>query len=213
VDTESADPQQAFWDERFDDARYIFGTAPNAFLVSQAQLLKPGMRALVPGDGEGRNSVWVARQGLAVEAVDISGKGIAKAARLASEAGVEVRFERANLLTWDWPKDRYDVVAALFLHFFDADRPLMHLAMLDALKPGGLLILESFNPRQLEMQKVHKSGGPRIADMLYSKEKLAADFADMDIALLEETETELDEGHRHSGHAAVIRCIARKRCG
>jgi 2-polyprenyl-3-methyl-5-hydroxy-6-metoxy-1,4-benzoquinol methylase len=206
-----ADPQQVFWDERYGDTRYIFGIKPNAFLTTQAHLLRPGMKALVPGDGEGRNSVWLARQGLEVQAVDISGQGIAKAAKLAEEAGVNVGFERANLLHWDWPENRFDVMAVLFLHFLDADRPRMHEAMLRALKPGGLLILEAFNPRQLELQKIHSSGGPRQADMLYSQEKLAADFESAEITLLEDAEVDLDEGHRHKGLGAVVRCVARKR--
>ncbi len=83
----------------------------------------------------------------------------------------------ADLLDWDWPRERYDIVAALYIHFFDADRPRMHRAMLDALKPGGLIILESFRIEQLEFQKLHRSGGPRSADMLCSRAKLESDFA------------------------------------
>ncbi len=207
--TDAQNDQAAFWDERYSDERYIFGVKPNAFLTEQAHRLTPGLRALVPGDGEGRNGVWLAQQGLLVDAVDVSAKGIAKAKALAAQAGVSLAFTRADLLTWDWPRETYDVVAALYLHFMDADRPAMHRAMLDALTPGGLLILEAFSTAQLNLQKLHHSGGPKTGDMLYSIAKLSADFAGARIEHMEEVEIELDEGHRHKGMAAVIRCVIR----
>lgn len=201
--------QAAFWDSRYSDERYIFGTRPNTFLVSRFDGLGPGLRVLAPGDGEGRNSVWLARQGHIVDAVDVSGKGIAKARTLAAEAGVAVNFTQADLVAWEWPRAAYDAVAALYLHFHDDDRARMHRAMLDALKPGGALILEAFSTRQLALQQQFHSGGPRTADLLYSTEKLAADFSGATIEMMEEAEVELDEGHRHKGRAAVVRCLVR----
>jgi SAM-dependent methyltransferase len=202
--------QAAFWDERYKGDGFAFGTAPNAFLAGQAQHLKPGMSALAPGDGEGRNGVWLAEQGLIVDTVDVSPLGVAKAKKLAQMSGVGIHAIEADLLTWDWPREAYDIVAALYIHFFDADRPRMHRAMLDALKPGGALILEAFRPEQLDFQKTHRSGGPKTADMLYSRAKLAEDFTGAHIELLEEATVELDEGPRHKGPAAVIRAVVRK---
>ncbi len=202
--------QATFWDERYKGEDFAFGTAPNEFLVSQAHHLKPGLRALAPGDGEGRNGVWLAGQGLIVDTVDVSPLGVAKARRLAGERSVQINATLADLLTWAWPRDIYDIVAALFIHFFDSDRPRMHRAMLDALKPGGILILEAYRPKQLELQKMHRSGGPKTADMLYSKAKLAEDFAGASFLLLEEATVELTEGQRHSGLAAIIRAVVQK---
>lgn len=202
--------QAEFWDERYRGEGFSFGTEPNAFLASQAHRLKPGMRALVPGDGEGRNGVWLAQQGLAVDAVDVSPVGVAKAQAFAKARGVELNTQIADLLDWVWPRERYDIVAALYIHFFDADRPRMHRAMLEALKPGGVIILESFRIEQLEFQKTHPSGGPRSADMLCSKAKLESDFAGATFLLLAEADVELDEGHRHKGAAAVIRAVIQK---
>jgi SAM-dependent methyltransferase len=202
--------QAAFWDERYKGEAFAFGTAPNAFLVAQAHHLKPGQRALAPGDGEGRNGVWLAERGLIVDTVDVSPLGAAKAKKLAQMSCVSVNVMEADLLAWDWPREAYDIVAALFVHFFDSDRPRMHRAMLDALKPGGVLILEAFRPAQIEFQKTHRSGGPKTVDMLYSKDKLLEDFAGADIVLLEEATVDLDEGCRHKGLAAVIRAVVRK---
>jgi len=202
--------QAEFWDGRYRGEDFAFGMEPNVFLASQAHYLKPGMRALVPGDGEGRNGVWLAGQGLIADTVDVSPLGVAKAKALAEARGVSINAEIADLLTWNWPLGRYDLAAALYLHFFDADRPRMHRAMLDALKPGGMLILEAFREEQLEFQKVHHSGGPKTADMLYSRAKLTADFTGASILLLEEAEVELDEGHRHKGRAAIVRALVQK---
>jgi 2-polyprenyl-3-methyl-5-hydroxy-6-metoxy-1,4-benzoquinol methylase len=202
--------QAEFWDERYSGEGFAFGIAPNRFLVSQSHYLKPGLHALVPGDGEGRNGVWLAKQGLTVDTVDVSPLGVAKARRFAEANGVKINPEIADLLTWAWPKERYDIVAALYVHFFDPERPGMHRAMLEALKPGGILILEAFRPEQIDMRKVHHSGGPKTADMLYSREKLSEDFAAASVLLLEEAVVELSEGARHSGLAAVIRAVVRK---
>jgi hypothetical protein len=146
-----------------------------------------------------------------VDTVDASPIGVAKARAWARERGVTMNAEAADLVHWHWPCEQYHLVASLYVHFFDADRPRMHHAMLEALKPGGILILEAFRPEQLEYQKVHRSGGPKSADMLYSRAKLTADFADASILLLEEAEVELDEGHRHRGTAAIIRAVVQKR--
>ena len=66
------------WEARFAATDYIFGTAPNAFLKSQAHLLKPGQKALTLADGEGRNGVWLAEQGLDVLALDFSPNALKK---------------------------------------------------------------------------------------------------------------------------------------
>ncbi len=200
----------AFWEKRYGGEGFAFGTSPNEFLKAQAHRLGPGMRALVPGDGEGRNGVWLAGEGLIVDTVDISAKAVAKAKALAAARGVSINAVQADLTTWAWPACIYDVVAAIYVHFTDAERPAMHKAMFDALKPGGLFILEAFHPDQIEMQKSEHSGGPKTPDMLYSAAKLRSDLPDAEFLLLDETVVDLDEGHRHKGRGAVVRMIARR---
>ncbi|MDZ4792032.1 MAG: methyltransferase domain-containing protein [Hyphomicrobiales bacterium] len=208
--TDSGADSQAFWDKRYSGETMAFGAGPNEFLAAQAHLLKAGMRALVPGDGQGRNGVWLAEQNLIVDTLDISPVGVEKAQALARQRGVTINAQLADLLTWNWPQAEYDVIASIYLHFFDADRARIHGAMLAALKPGGVLILEAFNPAQLEMQKTEGSGGPKTADMLFSAEKLRGDFIGAEIELLEESVVDLAEGHRHKGRGAVVRLIARR---
>src|SRR5579859_2988118 len=98
------------WETRFAAPGYAFGKEPNAFLKAQAHLLRPGQRALSVADGEGRNGVWLAEQGLDVLAIDFSATGLAKARTLAAERNVPLRTELADVTTWQWPVEGFDVI-------------------------------------------------------------------------------------------------------
>lgn len=201
-----SDDPRAFWDAKYVEASYFYGTRPNAWLVGQGWRLAPGMHALAVADGEGRNGVWLAERGLAVTAVDASPKAVAKAAALAAERGVEVTRIAADLRAWRWPRAQFDVVVAIFAHFTSADRPTIHRRMLDALKPGGLVLLEAYSP----YQRLFDTGGPKDLDMLYTAWRLERDFAGAEIVGCEEALTELAEGTGHSGPSAVVRLVARR---
>ena len=107
----------SMWDERYAQDGYLFGTEPNAFLVSQRHLLKPGVSCLAVADGEGRNGVWLAQQGLQVLSVEASAVALEKAKKLALQRGVNVGFEQADLAHWQWGENRFDAVAAIFIQF------------------------------------------------------------------------------------------------
>ncbi|MEK7706031.1 MAG: class I SAM-dependent methyltransferase, partial [Myxococcota bacterium] len=125
---------------------------------------------------------------------------------LARKRGVSLRTEQADLFTWHWPTDAYDVVISIFAHFPPQERARMHRAMLTALRPGGLLILEAFTPKQLD----YKTGGPQSAALLYTTAMLRQDFAGAEIIEIAELDTALDEGPYHAGRAAVIRLLLRR---
>ncbi len=197
----------SMWDQRYAGEEYHFGTEPNAFLAAQHHLLKPGMSCLALADGEGRNGVWLAQQGLQVLAVDSSPVALAKAQKLARARGVEVRFELADLLQWEWGEARYDVVAGIFIQFVPpAQRAVIFAAVKRALKPGGLLLLQGYTPRQLE----YRTGGPSQAENLYTEALLRTTFADMEILHLAEHDSHISEGAGHSGMSALIDLVARK---
>ena len=113
-----ADPAGT-WNKRFAADGYLFGTEPNAWLREHAGVWSSGQRVLCVADGEGRNSVWLARGGLQVDAFDISDVGVAKARRLAAEQGVDVNFQVADCDGFDWQEASYDGVAAIFIQFAD----------------------------------------------------------------------------------------------
>ncbi len=200
----------AMWDERYAGEGFAYGETANAFLMNQSARLTAGMRALVPGDGEGRNGVWLAEQGLIVDTLDLSACGVAKARRLAEARGVRIDAVQADALDWDWPRKAYDVVALIFLHLLAPERRALHAKALRALKPGGLVILEAFRPEQIARQAAGARGGPRDASLLYRIEDLRADFAGLEMIELVEAEAELDEGALHVGPSAVVRAIARR---
>jgi SAM-dependent methyltransferase len=201
------DPR-AHWNERFAAPGYRFGTAPNRFLESQKDRFRKGQRALAVADGEGRNGVWLARQGLAVTSVDISPVGQEKARVLAKEAGVSLEVVEADLAAWAWPAAAYDVVAAIFIQFAPPPvRTKMFEGMKRALKPGGLLILEGYRPKQLE----YGIGGPPVAQNMYTRELLESAFGDMEILHLAEYDAVIEEGTGHKGMSALIDLVARKR--
>ncbi|QIG80581.1 SAM-dependent methyltransferase [Stakelama tenebrarum] len=198
---------QSFWDTRFATEEYVFGEAPNGFLARQAPLLRPGMRALAVADGEGRNGVWLAQQGLDVLSIDFSPHALAKAQRLADRNGVAIATREVDLLAWQWPHAAFDVVAAIFIQFTGpADRAAMFAGMKQALRPGGLMLLEGYRPEQL----AYGTGGPKQVENLYTEAMLREAFADFTIESLQSYDAELDEGPGHAGMSAVIDLVARK---
>jgi protein-L-isoaspartate O-methyltransferase len=200
----------AMWDARYRPEAYAYGLEPNAFLAAQAHRLKAGQRALVPGDGEGRNGAWLARQGLAVDTLDLSAFGVAKARALAEKRGVALNAVQADALRWDWPESRYDLIALIYLHLVEPERRIVHAKALRGLKPGGLIVLEAFRPEQLLRHAAGARGGPRDKALLYSVEALREDFAGEEILLLEAAEAQVDEGHLHAGQSAVVRALVGK---
>jgi len=198
--------QQALWDARYAAEDYLFGTRPNDYLRSQAPRLAPGQRALAVGDGEGRNAVWLARQGLDVTLVDISPVGLEKARRLAREHGCRIETIAADLTQWDWPVDQFDLAVEIFVHVPVAERQAIHRAMAASLKPGGLALVEAFQ----KGQTARSSGGPRTAPLLYDAGALAEDFAGLSTLELLEGTVRLAEGSKHRGLAQVVRYLGQR---
>ncbi|MBT9522931.1 MAG: class I SAM-dependent methyltransferase [Dechloromonas sp.] len=200
---------EAFWSARYRDAgeEYLFGTAPNKFLASQAGNFGDGMRVLSVADGEGRNAVWLAEQGCQVTATEISPVALEKAAKLARGRSVTVDFVEADILNWDWPQEEFDAVVGIFIQFATpAERPRQLAGMKQAVKSGGLLFLQGYTPKQLE----YKTGGPSAVENLYTAEMLREIFADWEIVLLHEHEDTIEEGSAHIGRSALIDLVARK---
>ncbi len=195
-----------FWEQRYAEEGFAYGTEPNAWLASLAGLFRPGQRALVVGDGEGRNGVWLAQQGLEVVSVDMSQTGLDKARRLAEAKGVTLRTVCADLTEWDWPGNAFDFVVLIYVHFPPEVRPRLHQAAFQALKPGGQIILEAFTFEQLG----NPSGGPPVREMLYDAALLKQDFPAAEWLELEECRERLEEGKYHVGDAAIVRARLRR---
>ncbi len=196
-----------FWNQRYSGDEFFFGTDPNAFLTAQLHRFKPGQTVLAVADGEGRNGVWLARQGLDVTAVDFSPAAVEKAQRLAGQYGVSVRHEISDLFAWNWGENRFDAIVAIFIQFVGPEqRRNLNELMLRALKPGGLLILQGYRPKQLE----YRTGGPSSVENLYAAETLREEFSAMEILHLAEHDDEICEGEGHCGMSALVDLVARK---
>ena len=203
----SSDNPREHWNARFAGDGYYFGTEPNRFLSGHAALLPKKGRVLAVADGEGRNGVWLAQQGLDVLSIDFSPVALTKARALARERGVKLETAEADLAKWRWPRSAFTAVAAIFIQFAGpALRDRIFAGVKRALKPGGLLLLQGYRPKQLE----YKTGGPPIAENLYTEELLRAAFADLEILALTSHDNEIHEGRGHDGMSALIDLVARK---
>lgn len=195
----SHNPDLDHWEARFASADYRFGKEPNEFLVRCKPLLPHTGKALAVADGEGRNGVWLAMQGLDVTSTDFSPSAQAKGRKLAAENNVAVNFVEAD--------ETFDVVAEIFTQFSTPEkRPKKWTGMRRALKRGGLLILQGYTPKQLD----YATGGPKEIAQLYTRDMLERAFGDYNDVHIVEEERELQEGPGHSGMSAVIGLTARK---
>lgn len=198
----------ARWEQRFSIGEYLFGERPNAYLASKALLLPTGGRALSLADGEGRNSVWLAEQGLQVDAFDFSPTAVKKAERLALARAVRVHFQVSEVFNWQWEPAVYDLVAAIFIQFATpAEREKLFPLIIQTLKPGGLLVLQGYRVEQLR----YGTGGPPEADHLYTEAMIRENLQDMDILELVAYDETVREGSGHSGMSALMGVVAKKR--
>lgn len=198
------------WDERYRGADYVYGTAPNDFLAARIQALNGALpaagRVLCLGEGEGRNAVWLAEQGLDVTAVDASGVGLAKARRLAAERGVAIETIHTDLAVHPIAPDAWDMVVAIFCHLPPALRADVHRRSVAGLRSGGFLLLEAYTPRQLALG----TGGPPTAALMMDADSLRAELMGLEFLHLEELERDIQEGALHAGLGAVVQVLGRK---
>jgi SAM-dependent methyltransferase len=193
------------WDERYSSSEYAYGTEPNDFLVAAHRKLPPG-KVLCLAEGEGRNAVWLAQQGFSVTAVDAAGAGLEKARRLAAERSVSITTIHADLAHYRIEPGAWDGVVSIFCHLPPPLRAQVHRQVVEGLRPGGVLLLEAYTPRQLQFA----TGGPPVADLTMELETLRRELAGLDLVRAEELEREVHEGRYHFGRGAVVQIIGVK---
>lgn len=199
-----------FWNERYAEQEYVYGKAPNKYFQEKLDELRPG-RILLPAEGEGRNAVYAARMDWEVSAFDISEEGKNKAEKLAREYKVELDYKVGGLYAMDYREEEFDAIGLIFAHFPKEIKEDYFQQFHKLLRPDGVIIFEAFSREQIDYQKKNpKSGGPKDAEMLYTKEELETAFKGYIFEEFEEMEIELEEGEYHKGKAAIIRFLARK---
>ena len=195
-----------FWDERYDNATFYYGTAPNDFLRDHVGDLPAGGRVLCLAEGEGRNAVFLAQEGFAVTAVDQSPVGLEKLRRMAHQENVHVETVVAVLAEFPIVPRSWDAIVAIWCHLPQSLRAQVHSACVSGLASGGVFLLEAYTPRQLEFG----TGGPQSVDMLMTEVALRKELLGLNLQILTETEREVHEGQGHNGHSAVVQVLARK---
>ena len=191
---------EPFWDKRYATSQFVYGQEPNRFFATALSKLNPG-RILLPGEGEGRNAVYAAREGWKVDAFDQSRVGREKALAFASSLGVQIQYRACPLDEFPFQANHYHVVGLTFFHSPGSERTYLHEQIVNTLLPGGTVILEAFHKEQLG----RNTGGPQSLDYLFDEEMLLSDFTGLTPVLLEKKLVLLNEGPFHQGEAAVIR--------
>jgi SAM-dependent methyltransferase len=195
-----------FWDDRFSAAEYLYGTEPSDFLAERFSALPAGGDILCLAEGEGRNGVFLATQGMHVTGVDSSAVGLAKAQRLAASRAVSLATVVADLSEWDLGEGRWDGVVSIWAHLPAPIRSALHPRLARALRPGGVLLLEHYHPRQLG----YGTGGPSDPTMMLTLDELVAAFGGWTPVHTFEGERLVVEGSGHGGKSYVTQAILRK---
>ena len=200
------------WDERYSVEDYAYGIAPNVFLKNAIENHNLKGKMLFPAEGEGRNAVYAAKNGLEVTAFDISSEGKNKALKLSERENVEIKYEVGDFLDLDLINHKYDSAALIFAHFPTTILSEYHKKIGELIKPNGMVILEGFSKKHLKLREADPNvGGPNNIEMLFSKESIQSDFPNFEIIQLAEMKIRLTEGNFHNGIASVIRFIGRKK--
>jgi len=194
------------WDERFSQPGFFYGTEPNDFLRDSTHLFKPGGKILCLGEGEGRNSVYLAQKGFKVTAVDWSSKAFEKLSQLEKERKVEVKKVVSDLADFPIGENEWDGIVSIWCHLSkDLWRELFRKISL-GLNSGGIFLLEHYTPKQLQF----KTGGPPSADLMTRLTELKTELKTLEILMGREIERDIQEGKGHSGKSAVVQYIGRK---
>lgn len=194
-----------FWDQRYDTAEFVYGKEPNEFFKENIEKLNPG-KLLLPGEGEGRNSVFAARLGWAVDATDQSSVGKTKAEKLADEFGVKIDYTVCDIKDFQFKVNHYEAAAIIFVHLPIDLRISIHQKIVKSLKNNGVLIFEVFSKEQYGKT----TGGPQDMEMLYTLDDIQRDFKSLRTILAESNTLSLNEGRKHSGESSVIRYVGIK---
>ena len=197
------------WDQRYSEEGFAYGTAANDFLKSEYYRIPEGGRVLCLAEGEGRNAVFLARQGYAVTAVDQSSVGLRKAESLAAENGVEVSTIVTDLGDYDPGNEMWDGIVSIAAHIPPLLRKQLHARVVSALKKNGIFILEAYTERHLDMDGV---GGPPPSqkELFMSLAQLKLELDGLEFIIGNEVERHISEGKYHQGYSAVVQVVARK---
>ena len=196
--------QQQFWNNKFSNQDFFYGTNPNKFLASNLELFKDYQKLLCLGEGEGRNAIFFAKNGLDVTAIDTSNLGLEKLEKWSKNENINIKTVCIDLNDWK-VDEKYDVIVASYLHMYKNEREELFRKIENSLNSNGYFVGEFFSTKQLEFS----SGGPKDLDLLYTIEDFSNYFNLCKKNITEEIVV-LNEGIGHQGEACVIRVVIQK---
>lgn len=194
------------WNQRFQSENYVYGKEPNVFLTEFHQKIEVSGDALTIAEGEGRNAVYLAEQGMNVTAWDYAESGLVKINKLAEERDVVISTELIDLNDAKWGENKWNEIVCIFGHLPTALRQKTLQGVKAAVKPGGYFLTEVYSPYQIP----YKSGGPQDLDFLYKPEEFLSVFSDWRIVHFFMGEVTRHEGELHNGLSHVIQFVAQK---
>jgi len=194
------------WDQRYNSQSYLFGTEPSDFISENLGLLRP-KEALCLGEGEGRNAVFLARQGFSVTAVDASAIGLKKCQQLAHKNNVSLTTMHCDIAEYQFKKNRWDTITSVFLHLPRNLRASMHRRLYEALRAEGTYVLIGYTPRQ----HLFNTGGPSDPELLFQIKEIIAELDRFELLKVVQTDLNLQEGKAHNGMSSVLQIIAQKK--
>ncbi|WP_201557786.1 class I SAM-dependent methyltransferase [Psychrobacter sp. 72-O-c] len=198
------------WDQRYNEAGFAYGTEANDFLKEEFYKIPAGGRVLCLAEGEGRNAVFLAQNGYQVTAMDLSKVGLNKALKLASDKGVEISTQVADLADYKLGAAQWDGIVSIWAHMPEPIQRRVHAQVAPALKPGGVFILEAYTYQQTTMEGV---GGPPATqkDRFVSLEDLQSELAELEEVIGIAKHRTISEGTRHQGLSAVVQFVGYKK--
>ncbi|RDU35673.1 SAM-dependent methyltransferase [Neobacillus piezotolerans] len=194
------------WNERFKADNYIYGTEPNEFIAEMHKKLNLKGEALAIAEGEGRNAVFLAGQGMNVTAWDFSESALVKTKKLAESQDVSVETRLVDLNGAKWDKDKWDEIVCVYGHFPGGLRSKTLEGVREAVKPGGYFVTEVYSVHQIP----YGSGGPKEVEFLYKPEEFLKTFSGWRIVHFFMGEVMRREGELHNGLSHVIQFAGQK---
>jgi 2-polyprenyl-3-methyl-5-hydroxy-6-metoxy-1,4-benzoquinol methylase len=156
------------WNARY-AADELWPVEPNVYVAEVVPDL-PGGRALDLACGEGRNAIWLAQRGWEVTAVDFASVAVDRARTRAGDAGVDIQFAVADLLSYEMQASAFDFVLLCFLQLPDHERRDVWARAADAVAPGGTLLVIGHDTRNV----TEGTGGPKDASVCYTADDIVA---------------------------------------
>jgi SAM-dependent methyltransferase len=194
----------AAWDERYRASELVWSAGPNQFVEAELSGLPPG-RALDLAAGEGRNAIWLARQGWRVTAVDFSQAGLDKGRVLAGD--LDVDWVCADATTWTGDGEGYDVCLVAYLQLAAAERRAAARHGYAALRPGGTFLWIAHDSTNL----TDGTGGPQDPSVLMTAEDVLGDLAGetFEVGHAGRVAREVGDGHGEEPSAVAWDCLVR----